>query len=79
MPKLLILLLIILFVATPLVALLSFHEDCSDQACHMLMKNIFMLTSMTMALVLFLITQLINKTLSLGILYHEKVFLPPRF
>lgn len=79
MPKLLTVLLVVLFMATPLVALLSFHEDCSEQACHMLMTNLFILTSTTMILAMFLISPLINNSSSLGIIYHEEIFLPPRF
>lgn len=78
MPKLLILLLVIFFVATPLMAFLSFHDDCSDQICHMLMTNLFILTSTVIVLAVFLAVQLVNKSSSLGILCHEEIFLPPR-
>ena len=79
MLKSLILLLIVLFTATPLVAFLSFHGDCSNQICHMLMSNLFTLTSMTIVSVIFLTTQLANKVSLLGTLYYQEIFLPPRF
>jgi hypothetical protein len=76
---LLTLFLVILFVATPLMALLSFQDDCSDQICHIFMTNLFIFTSAIIVLIVFLITKLSNKVLSFGILYCEEVFLPPRF
>ena len=78
MPKPLTILLVIFLVATPLVALLSFHEDCSEQACHMLMTNLFILTSLAIVLIVFLTTQLVSRTLLFETLYREEIFLPPR-
>ena len=79
MVKFLILLLLILFMATPLVALLSSHDNCSEQICHVLMTYLFILVSTTIASVIFLKIQLINKSSLFETLYFEEVFLPPRF
>ena len=79
MPKFVTILLIVLFVATPLVALLSFHEDCSEQACHILMTNLFMVTSVSVMFVMFLTTQIVSKEFVFETLYNEEIFLPPRF
>ena len=78
MPKFVTILLIVLFVATPLVAFLSFHEDCSEQACHMLMTNLFIMISTTVVTVFFLASQLTNKALLFHALYRQEIFLPPR-
>lgn len=78
MPKILTLLLVGILVATPLTVFLSSHDDCSEQDCHMLMTNLFILTSVITASVIFLITKLTDKTLSFGVLYREEIFLPPR-
>jgi hypothetical protein len=78
MSKFFLVLLVILFLAAPLVALLSFHEDCSQQACHILMTNLFIITSVTVALMMFLTTQIINKVFLFETLYNEEIFLPPR-
>ena len=79
MSKSLTILLVAVFVAIPLVALLSFHEDCSEQACHMLMTNLFIMTSAAIVAVFFLTLQVINEASLFGALYNEEIFLPPRF
>lgn len=79
MLKFLIILMVFLFVATPLVAFLSFHDDCTDQVCHMLMINLFMLTPAIIVLAIFLAIQLINKVSLFEALYSTEIFLPPRF
>ena len=79
MSKSLTILLVALFVAIPLVALLSFHESCSEQACHILMTNLFIMTSTMVMAVFFLTSSLINKVSLSGALYNEEIFLPPRF
>jgi len=78
MPKLLIFLLITLFLVAPLVVLLGFHDDCSRQACHMLMINFFILTSTIIVSTIFIITQLTSEVLLFETLYSTEVFLPPR-
>ena len=79
MSKSLIILLIAVFVAIPFVALLGFHESCSEQACHILMTNLFIMTSVAVILMVFLTTQIVNKVFLLETLYNEEIFLPPRF
>lgn len=79
MSKSITILLIILFVAIPLVALLGFHENCSEQACHILMTNLFMVTSISVVFVMFLATQIINKVFVFESNYSEEIFLPPSF
>ena len=79
MSKSLTILLVAVFVAIPLVALLGFHESCSEQACHILMTSLFIMTSVSVMFVVFLTTQIINKELILGTFYNEEIFLPPRF
>lgn len=79
MSNFLIFLMLFLFVATPLAALLSFHADCQYQVCHMLMTNLFILISTAIVSTIFLTTQLINKVPLFGTLYQEEIFLPPRF
>ena len=71
-------LMVFLFVATPLVALLSLHDYCSEQICHILMTSLFILTSAVTISTIFLITSLINKVSPLKTLCYEEVFLPPR-
>ncbi|GEM_PF-4193693 len=78
MPKILTFLLVALLIATPLVFFLGFHDDCSKQACHMLMTNLFILTSVIIVSVIFLITKLVNEGSLFGALYYEEIFLPPR-
>lgn len=78
MLKFLIFLMIALFVVTPLVALLSSHDDCSKQACHIIMTNLFILTSVIVVLMIFLSTQLTNKASLFETLYSAEIFLPPR-
>lgn len=79
MSKLLTILLVALFVAIPLVALLGFHESCSEQACHILMTNLFIMTSISVILMVFLTTQIVNKVFLFETIYNEEIFLPPRF
>ena len=79
MSKFLTILLVVLFIAIPLVALLGFHENCSEQACHILMTNLFMVTSVSVMFVMFLTTQIVNKEFVFETLYNEEIFLPPRF
>lgn len=79
MSKSLTILLVVLFIAIPLVALLGFHENCSEQACHILMTNLFMVTSVSVMFVMFLTTQIVRKEFVFETLYNEEIFLPPRF
>ena len=72
-------LLLILFTVTPFVALLSFHENCSEQACHVLMTNLFIMTSLAIMFVLFLGTRITEGMFKFETLYNKMIFLPPRF
>jgi len=78
MPKLIMFLMVFLFVATPLLALLSLHDYCSEQICHILMTGLFILTSAVTISATFLITPLINKVSLFKTLCYKEVFLPPR-
>lgn len=79
MSKSLTILLITLFIAIPLVALLGFHENCSEQACHVFMTNLFIAASTAVVAVFFLTSQFDNKVSLLKSFYDEEIFLPPRF
>jgi hypothetical protein len=78
MKILMLFLLLFFFVATPLLALLSFQDDCSEQICHMITSTLFILTQAVFVAAIFLGIELINKTSQPGTIFCKEVFLPPR-
>ena len=76
--KFLIFLTVFFFVATPLLAFLNLHDDCSEQICHILMTNLFVLTPALVVLMMFLMMQLIIQVFSFKIFYCLKISPPPR-